>query len=93
MKNWRTQLGRLGEYVRPANGCLNKGIFDLSSKVGMRFRAVLRQVREETQLQAHVHRFRAVDTAKTRAEILDTLSCRSFNRELSVDIPTFVEAN
>lgn len=35
------------EYVRPAKGCLNKGIFDLASKMGMRFRALLRQVREK----------------------------------------------
>ena len=54
---------------------------------------MLRQVREETELQAHVHRFRAVDTANTGAENLDTLSYRSFNKELSVDIPTLVEAN
>ena len=59
----------------------------------MRFRAVLRQVREKTEPQSHVHRFRAVDIANTRAKNLDTLSCRSFNRELSVDIPTLVEVN
>ena len=59
----------------------------------MRFRAVLRQVREKAEPQSHVHRFRAVDIANTRAENLDTLSCRSFNGEVSVDIPTLAEAN
>jgi hypothetical protein len=60
----------------------------------MRFRAVLRQARKKTELQSHVHRVRAIDIANTRAEILNTLSRRrSLNKELSVDIPTSVEAN